>query len=140
MLSLLPQEIQLQGVYVKKEIPDLLLGIFPYSPDGPRSPEYISNYFILRVRDDTARLPGVQDFMVLGERQYAMRIRIDRDRGAASDVNANDILTVLRAQNTQVSAGALNQPPVFSNTDGAYQINVRALGRLTTPEEFGPLS
>jgi hydrophobe/amphiphile efflux-1 (HAE1) family protein len=138
-LSRLPQEVQLQGVQVKKTIPALLLGVFPYSPDGSRSAEYISNYMILRVKDEIARLPGVADFWVLGERQYAMRIWIDPDKAAASDVSASDILTVLRAQNAQVSAGALNQPPVFSDTGAAYQINVRALGRLTTPEEFGSI-
>src|SRR6185312_5174371 len=138
-LSRLPQEVQLQGVQVKKTIPALLLGIHPYSPDGSRSAEYISNYFILHVRDEIARLPGVADFWVLGERQYAMRIWIDPDKAAASNISASDILNVLRAQNAQVSAGTLNQPPVFSDTGAAYQINVRALGRLTTPEEFGDI-
>ena len=114
-LSRLPQEVQLQGVQVKKTIPALLLGVHPYSPDGSRSAEYISNYFILHVRDEIARLPGVADFWVLGERQYAMRIWIDPDKAAASNISASDILNVLRAQNAQVSAGALNQPPVFSN-------------------------
>src|ERR1700756_1709479 len=138
-LSRLPQEVQLQGVQVKKTIPALLLGVHPYSPDGSRSAEYISNYFILHVRDEIARLPGVSDFWILGERQYAMRIWIDPDKAAASDISASDILNVLRAQNTQVSAGALNQPPVFNDAGGAYQMNVRALGRLTTPEQFGDI-
>jgi hydrophobe/amphiphile efflux-1 (HAE1) family protein len=138
-LSRLPQEVQLQGVQVKKTIPALLLGVHPYSPDGSRSAAYISNYFILHVRDEIARLPGVADFWVLGERQYAMRIWIDPDKAAASNISASDILNVLRAQNAQVSAGALNQPPVFNDTGAAYQINVRAFGRLTTPEQFGDI-
>jgi len=138
-LSRLPQEVQLQGVQVKKTIPALLLGIHPYSPDGSRSAEYISNYFILHVRDEIARLPGVSDFWILGERQYAMRIWIDPDKAAASDISASDILNVLRAQNTQVSAGAVNQPPVFYDSGRAYQINVRALGRLTSSKEFGDI-
>ena len=138
-LSRLPQEVQLQGVQVNKTIPALLLGIHPYSPDGSRSAEYLSNYFILHVRDEIARLPGVSDFWILGERQYAMRIWIDPDKAAANDISASDILNVLRAQNTQVSAGALNQPPVFNDSGGAYQMNVRALGRLTTPEQFGDI-
>jgi hydrophobe/amphiphile efflux-1 (HAE1) family protein len=136
-LSRLPQEVQLQGVQVKKTIPALLLGVHPYSPDGSRSAEYISNYFILHVRDEIARLPGMADFWILGERQYAMRIWIDPDKAAASNISAGDILTVLRAQNAQVSAGALNEPPVVNHSGAAYQINVRARGRLTTPEEFG---
>ena len=43
----------------------------------------------------------------------------------------------LRAQNAQVSAGVLNAPPI--KTHAAYQINVEALGRLTTPEQFGDI-
>ncbi len=136
-LSRLPQEVQLQGVQVKKTIPALLLGVHPYSPDGSRSAEYISNYMILHVRDEIARLPGVADFWTLGERQYAMRIWIDPDKAAANSISASDILSALRAQNAQVSAGAMNQPPVFRNTGAAYQISVQALGRLTTPEQFG---
>ena len=138
-LSRLPQEVQLQGVQVKKTIPALLLGVHPYSPDRSRDAEYISNYMILHVRDEISRLPGVADLWVLGERQYAMRIWIDPDKAAASDISASDILSALRAQNAQVSAGALNQPPVFNSSGGAYQINVEVLGRLTTPEQFGDI-
>jgi hydrophobe/amphiphile efflux-1 (HAE1) family protein len=134
-LSRLPQEVQLQGVQVKKTIPALLLGVHPYSPDGSRSPEYISNYFILHVKDEISRLPGVADLWNLGERQYAMRIWVDPDKAASANISANEILAALRAQNAQVSAGVLNQPPV--SNPSAYQISVEALGRLTTPEEFG---
>jgi hydrophobe/amphiphile efflux-1 (HAE1) family protein len=135
-LSRLPQEVQLQGVQVKKTIQALLLGVHVYSPDGSRSPTYLSNY-MLSVRDEIARLPGVADFWVLGERQYAMRVWIDPDKAAAYKLSANEILASLRAQNAQVSAGVLNRPPVAS--DGAYQINVEALGRLTTPEQFADI-
>jgi hydrophobe/amphiphile efflux-1 (HAE1) family protein len=132
-LSRLPQEVQLQGVQVKKTIQALLLGIHEYSPDGSRSPEYMSNY-MLKIRDEIARLPGVADFQLFGNREYAMRIWIDPDKAAAVDVSASEILTALRAQNVQVSAGVLNAPPVTSKA--AYQVNVEALGRLTTPEQF----
>ena len=132
-LSRLPQEVQLQGVQVKKTIQALLLGVHVYSPDGSRSGEYMSNY-MLRIRDEIARLPGVSDFWTLGERQHAMRIWIDPDKAAAYNISASEILNALRAQNVQVSAGVLNQPPVSSNA--AYQVSVEALGRLTTPEQF----
>jgi len=135
-LARLPQEVQLQGVQVKKTIPALLLGIHPYSPDGSRDAEYISNYMILHVKDEISRLPGVSDLWSLGERQYAMRIWIDPGKAAANSVSAGDVLSALRAQNVQVSAGALNQPPVLRKGGAAYQISVEALGRLTTPDEF----
>src|ERR1700716_143110 len=132
-LSRLPEDVQLQGVQVKKTIQALLLGVHVYSPDGSRSAEYMSNY-MLHVRDEIARIPGVSDFWTLGERQFAMRIWIDPDKAAAYNISANEILSALRAQNAQVSAGVLNQPPISGNA--AYQINVEVLGRLTTPEQF----
>jgi multidrug efflux pump len=132
-LSRLPQEVQLQGVQVKKTIQALLLGIHEYSPDGSRSPEYMTNY-MLKIRDQVARLPGVADIQLLGNREYAMRIWIDPDKAAAVDVSASEILAALRSQNIQVSAGVLNAPPVTSKA--AYEVNVEALGRLTTPEQF----
>jgi len=132
-LSRLPQEVQLQGVQVKKAIDDLVLGVHVYSPDGSRSPEYLSNYMI-HIRDEIARLPGVADFQLFGDRQYAMRIWVDPDKAAAYNISATEILAALRAQNAQISAGVLNQPPV--STKGAYQLNIEALGRLTTPKQF----
>ena len=132
-LSRLPQEVQLQGVQVKKTIQALLLGIHEYSPDGSRSPEYMTNY-MLKIRDQIARLPGVADIQLLGNREYAMRIWIDPDKAAAVDVSASEILAALRSQNVQVSAGVLNAPPVTSKA--AYELNVEALGRLTTPQQF----
>ncbi|WP_144140273.1 efflux RND transporter permease subunit [Paraburkholderia sp. BCC1884] len=136
-LSRLPDEVQRQGVQVKKTIPAVLLGIHPYSPDGSRDAQYVSNYMILHVKDEIARLPGVSDLTSTGERQFAMRIWVDPDKAAAHDISASEILTALRAQNAQVSAGVLNQQPVRSSA--AYQINVEALGRLTTSEQFGDI-
>ncbi|MFM0527385.1 multidrug efflux RND transporter permease subunit [Paraburkholderia strydomiana] len=135
-LSRLPQEVQLQGVQVKKTIQALLLGVHVYSPNGTRSAEYMSNY-MLHVRDEIARLPGVADFWLLGDRQYAMRIWVDPDKAAVYNISASEILAALRAQNAQVSAGSLNQPPVASGA--AYQLNVEALGRLSTPGQFGDI-
>jgi HAE1 family hydrophobic/amphiphilic exporter-1 len=47
------------------------------------------------------------------------------------------VLAALRAQNIQVSAGILNQPPVPSRE--AYQINVQTLGRLSIPQQFADI-
>ena len=136
-LSRLPDEVQRQGVSVKKTIPAVLLGIHPYSPDGSRDSQYLSNYMILHVKDEIARLPGVSDITSTGERQFAMRIWIDPGKAAAYSISGNEILAALRAQNAQVSAGTLNDPT--SHGSGAYQISVEALGRLTTPEQFNDI-
>ncbi|WP_206997237.1 efflux RND transporter permease subunit [Trinickia mobilis] len=133
-LSRLPDDVQREGVRVRKTTPAIVIAATFYSPDKSRDLLYQSNYISIHVKDVIARLPGVADTFLYGERQYAMRIWLDPDKLAAHDINASEVLAALRAQNVQVSAGILNQPPVPG--DAAYQINVETLGRLATPDQF----
>jgi hydrophobe/amphiphile efflux-1 (HAE1) family protein len=136
-LPRLPDDVQRLGVQVRKSTPNILLAVHLYSPDSSRDTLYLSNYATLHVKDVLARLPGVGDVQFQGAREYAMRIWLDPDKVATHDLNAAEVLAALRAQNLQVSAGILNQPPVASAQ--AYQINVEALGRLATPEQFADI-
>ena len=137
VLSRLPEDVQRLGVQVRKSIPSILLAIHLYSPDKSRDTLYLSNYATLHIKDVLARLPGVGDVQFQGGREYAMRIWIDPDKAAAYELSASDVLSALRAQNLQVSAGILNQPP--TSGAAAYQVNVEALGRLSTPEQFADI-
>ena len=136
-LPRLPEDVQRLGVQVRKATPTILLAVHLYSPDGSRDNLYLSNYATLHVKDQLARLPGVGDVQLFGARDYAMRIWLDPDKVAAYQLNANEVVAALRAQNVQVSAGILNQPPAAGNP--AYQLNVQALGRLTTPDQFADI-
>ena len=136
-LPRLPEDVQRLGVQVRKSTPTILLAVHLYSPDATRDMLYLSNYATLHIKDALARLPGVGDVQLFGARDYAMRIWLDPDKVAAYRLNASEVLAALRAQNVQVSAGLLNQPPVPG--DGAYQINVQTLGRLATPEQFADI-
>src|SRR5467141_3940375 len=133
----LPQTVQQLGVTVKKVASDYVIVPHLYSPDGSRDQLYLSNYATLHIKDALARLPGVGDVQLFGARDYAMRIWLDPDKVAAHSLNASEVLAALRAQNVQVSAGVLNQPPVPSHE--AYQLNVQTLGRLSTPQQFGEI-
>jgi len=137
VLSRLPEDVQRLGVQVRKSIPSILLAIHLYSPDKSRDTLYLSNYATLHIKDVLARVPGVGDVRFQGGREYAMRIGIDPDKAAAYELSASDVLSALRAQNLQVSAGILNQPP--TSGAAAYQVNVEALGRLSTPEQFADI-
>src|SRR5271170_7413528 len=136
-LPRLPDDVQRLGVQVRKATPNILLAVHLYSPDGSRDNLYLSNYATLHVKDALARLPGVGDVQLFGARDYAMRIWLDPDKVAAYKLDASEVLAALRAQNIQVSAGILNQPPVSNKA--AYQLNVQTLGRLTTPEQFADI-
>jgi multidrug efflux pump len=136
-LPRLPEDVQRLGVQVRKSTPTILLAVHLYSPDTTRDLLYLSNYATLHIKDALARLPGVGDVQLFGARDYAMRIWLDPDKTAAYRLTAAEVLAALRAQNVQVSAGVLNQPPISS--EGAYQINVQTLGRLSTPEQFADI-
>jgi len=136
-LPRLPEDVQRLGAQVRKATPNILLAVHLYSPDGSRDVLYLSNYATLHVKDLLARLPGVGDVTFQGAREYAMRIWLDPDKVAAHNLSAGEVLAALRAQNVQVSAGILNQPPVASQQ--AYQLNVQTLGRLSTPDQFAAI-
>jgi len=136
-LPRLPEDVQRLGVQVRKSTPNILIAVHLFSPDASRDTLYLSNYATLHIKDTLARLPGVGDVQFLGGREYAMRIWLDPDKVAARDLSASDVLAALRAQNVQVSAGILNQPP--APTQHAYQLNVQTLGRLTTPQQFSEI-
>ena len=136
-LPRLPEDVQRLGVQVRKATPSILLGIHIYSRDSSRDTLYLSNYTTLHIKDTLARLQGVGDVEFQGAREYAMRIWLEPDKVAENNLDGSEVLAALRAQNLQVSAGILNQPPVSRND--AYQINVETLGRLSTPEQFGDI-
>jgi hydrophobic/amphiphilic exporter-1 (mainly G- bacteria), HAE1 family len=130
----LPIDVARLGVTVKKASPDLMMVIHLTSPDGTRTQQYISNYATLYVKDVLGRVDGVGDVQVFGARDYAMRIWLDPARMAARELTAGDVVAALQANNLQVAAGAINQPPAVS--PGGFQIAVQTLGRLTDPDEF----
>ena len=111
----LPEPVQQLGLTVKKVSSDYLIVPHLFSPDGSRDQLYLSNYATLHIKDAIARLDGVGDVQTFGARDYAMRIWLDPAKVAADDLTAGDVVAALRAQNVQVSAGVLAQPPVGSS-------------------------
>jgi len=134
----LPEEVRRLGITVRKASPDIMMVIHLTSPDGSRDEQYISNYAMLNVKDRLARLDGVGDVQVFGARDYAMRIWLDPDKVAARGLTPGEVVDALRRANVQVAAGGLNQPPTGAGS-GAFQINIQALGRLRSVEEFSDI-
>jgi hydrophobe/amphiphile efflux-1 (HAE1) family protein len=130
----LPQDVQRLGIVTRKTSPDFLMVVNLISPNHSLDRGYISNYALTQVRDRIARLDGVGDARLFGARDYAMRIWIDPNKAAALNLTAGEIVDALRAQNVQVAAGTLGQPPYA--TGNAYQVNVETQGRMTDPQQF----
>ena len=134
----LPDDVRQVGVTVRKNSPDLLMVATLISPDGSLPQQYLSNYATLQLLDRLNRVPGVGDARLFGGRDYNMRIWIDPDRATELDLTVSEIIAAVRAQNAQVAAGAVGQPP-FNQGGTAFQLSLQAKGRLTTPKEFGDI-
>ncbi len=130
----LPEQVRRLGVTVRKNSPDLMLVIHLTAPDGAFDQQYISNYATLNIKDVLARLDGVGEARVFGARDYSMRIWLDPALVAAHNLTAAEVVAGLQRANLQVAAGALNQPPATS--EGAFELTVNTLGRLSSPEQF----
>ena len=70
----LPEEVRRNGIVVNKRMPDLLLVVHLVSPQKTYDQVYSSNYALLNVRDELARIPGVGDVSMFGSREYSMRV------------------------------------------------------------------
>ena len=130
----LPEEVQRLGVVTRKTSPDFLMVVNLVSPDKSLDRSYLSNYALTQLKDRLSRIDGVGDVRLFGARDYAMRVWIDPTRAAALNLTAGEIVAALRAQNVQVAAGSLGQPPYASGN--AYQLNVETQGRLADPQQF----
>ncbi len=133
-LPKLPSEVQQIGVVTEKSSPNLTMVVHLISPDERYDMLYLSNYAMLRVRDELARIPGVGDAQVFGAGEYAMRVWLDPEKVAALNLTANDVVNAIREQNIQVAAGKLGSAPASS--DAQFQLLIDTKGRLATPEEF----
>lgn len=135
-LPRLPLEVQRIGVVTQKTSPDILMVVHLVSPDDRYDPLYLSNFAILQVRDQLARLPGVGDVILGGAGEYSMRIWLDPAKVAARGLTASDIVAAIQEQNVQVAAGSVGQQPEAS---AAFQVTVNTLGRLSSEEQFGEI-
>ncbi|HEV7512525.1 MAG TPA: multidrug efflux RND transporter permease subunit [Candidatus Acidoferrum sp.] len=133
-LGRLPNTVKNTGVIITKQLGGFVFGAGVYSPDGTYDSLFLSNYLDLYVRDAVKRVPGVGDVFIFGERKYAMRLWLDPGRMAQRGLSATTVLAALQEQNVQVAAGQVGQAPLPAGQ--AFQISVRAIGRLSEPSEF----
>jgi HAE1 family hydrophobic/amphiphilic exporter-1 len=133
-LGRLPNEVKNTGVIITKQASGFVFGAGVYSENGEYDSLFLSNYIDVYVRDALKRVPGVNDAFIFGERKYAMRVWLDPARMAQRGLTATNVINALQEQNVQVAAGQIGQPP--NAGEQAFQISVRAVGRLTSPAEF----
>ena len=131
----LPDEVKRQSVIVKEKSSSMLMVIAVYSPEGSYDSLFLNNFASINLKDELARVNGVGSVDLLCSLTYAMRLWLDPDRMAALNITVDEVTSALKAQNVQVSAGALGDAPGAS--EGKFRYSIQTQGRLSDPERFG---
>jgi len=133
--SQLPQQVQAEGITVRKRSAAVLAFLFFSSPGNKLTPLQISNYVTINVLDPISRVNGVGQAFLFGPENYSMRINYDANRLTQLGLTPEDIINALNAQNVQAPVGAIGMPPDAGNQQ--MQMTVETEGRLSSPAEFG---
>ena len=92
---------------------------------------FITDFADRYVADTLKSLPGVASVIIGGERKYAMRIWLDRDRLAGFGLTPLDVENALRRQNIEVPSGRIES--------SKREFTVLAETDLRTPGQFNNL-
>ena len=129
----LPEEVQRLGIVTEKSSPSLTMVVHLTSPDDRYDMLYLSNYAVLKVKDELARITGVGAVRVFGAGDYSMRVWLDPNKVAALSLSPSNIVAAIREQNQQAAAGSLGAQP---SGDSDFQLLINVKGRLSNVEEF----
>jgi multidrug efflux pump len=91
----------------------------------------LSDYADRYIADRLKTLPGVASVIIGGNRRYAMRIWLDRDRLAAYALTPQDIESALRRQNVELPAGRIES--------SQREFTVLAEADFRTAEQFNAM-
>jgi HAE1 family hydrophobic/amphiphilic exporter-1 len=114
-------------------IPLLLFTI--NSPNKTWDQNFLSNYVVINIKDELARMPGIGQVKIFGAANYAMRVWVNPDTIANMGLTVADLVNAVTAQNVVNPAGTLGGEPAPPGRQLTY--TVRARGRLMNAEEFG---
>ena len=121
-LPSLPDVVKQTGVTTRKRSPDILLVIQLISPNERYDQTYLSNYAVIQVRDEVARIPGVSECFVFGQRDYSMRVWVDPEKVAYRGITAGEVLRAIREQNIPVASGGMGRSPVESGQENRVSV------------------
>ena len=130
----LPSEVIKQGITTKKQSTNIVMIISLEADSSIYDGLYLSNYATLNFSDPLSRLNGVGNVTVFGAGDYGMRVWLNPEVMRMRNVTPDDVYNAISAQNIEVSAGGVGQPPQSSSTKFQYTLTTK--GRLSSVSEF----
>lgn len=132
-VSLLPSQVQQQGVTVTKSNDTFAVVVGFYAKEGNLTQFDLSDLLVSEYKDPISRVNGVGSVRVFGA-QRSMRIWLDPDKLYSYSMTPVDVRNAVQTQNTDISAGQLGGMPAIEG----QQINatITAQSILQTAEDF----
>ncbi|MEO6392249.1 MAG: efflux RND transporter permease subunit, partial [Pyrinomonadaceae bacterium] len=81
-----------------------------------------------QIKEKIESISGVGDVQIIGGREREIQVWIDPDKMRAFNVTAAEIAAAVNIQNLEVPGGRVDE--------GARELTVRTLGRISDPKEF----
>src|SRR5262252_5870521 len=131
---LLPQEVQRQGLTIRKKSAALLQVISVYSPKNTHDALFLNNYATINIIDPLARIRGVGQATLFGPLDYSLRLWLDPDRLTAFNLTPADVVSAVQSQNVQAALGRIGAAPAPQTQQ--LQLTITTEGRLTRTDEF----
>jgi len=133
----LPAAVTQQGVRVDKSRSNFLMFTMLASDNPDIDPIALGDYASRNVVPELQRLPGIGQAQLFGT-ERAMRIWIDPAKLASFNLSAADVSNAVKAQNAQVSAGAIGDLPNITGQSIAATVVVN--GQLSSVAQFGNIA
>lgn len=128
---LLPSEVTQIGVTVRKQLSSYILMVSLSSDNPDYDGKFIQNYANINLIPQIKRVYGVGDAMVLGAKDYSMRVWLKPDIMASYKVSPMEVIAALKDQNIEAAPGEIG-----ANSDQSFQYTLKYTGRLKEISEF----
>lgn len=132
--ALLPEDVKRLGINTRQRSTSILSVVSIYDPNSNMDVVDINNYTKMNISDSIKRISGVGDAVVIGEKDYSMRVWLKPDLLQKYKLTTADIASAIREQNAQFSAGKLGEAPL--DMKNPYVFSIRPEGRLKSVREF----
>lgn len=131
--SRLPDAVLQNGVRVTHRQAETFLIVSVYDETDRSTTSDIGDYVTSTLYDQLSRIEGIGNIENYGS-QYSMRIWLDPNKMASYSLMPSDVISAVRTQNIQVSAGSIGAQPTSDSQ--RLTATVIAQSMLQTPEQF----
>ena len=131
VLSRLPSAVTEFGVSTRKMLNNQLLVAAIYSDNPQFDENFLQNYALINITPQIARIQGVGQVNIFGQRNYSMRIWLDPAKMASYQLMPSDVIAAIREQNVEAAPGQFGL-----SGDQQFQYTLTYKGKFTESPDY----